>query len=102
MPSACIARSTAFHATIAEVLRIKAKAGNRSHVAAGANWSMPATVHVWKSYDTVKVLIGNLESWWWDDAEPTIAFTPDTARAITLYLDYRHLGLARPQSPAGC
>ena len=87
------------------MLRWKAKEGHRSHVSAGANWSMPATVHLWKSgaaggggvggggKSTVKALVGNRESWWWEDAQPTIPFTPGRPRTVTLQLNWSHLGL---------
>ena len=69
-------------------------AHNLSHVAAGANWSMPATVHLWRSNASVKVLVGNLESWWWPTVQPSVPVTPGMPRTVRVVLNSAHLGLA--------
>jgi hypothetical protein len=86
--------SAAMHAAVADVLRRRAAEAGLSHVHSGANWSSPATVHMWRSAGSVKVLVGNLESWWWPNEKPSVPFTPNLPRTVQVQVNYDHVGLA--------
>ena len=45
----------------------------------------------------MKALVGNLESWWWEDQQPSVPFTPGLSRTVQLAVDYPQVGLT-----AGC